>query len=139
MDNEIMLFFWGRIMQSQIHRFGKGFQDAVLVGAWTIFSSHDVYQEESLNSVFQAWIRLASETRVRPWRLTEKEFHTWQMRIEPWDMNNSETVLLLSLPFPWMLIRTWICRKPMEFCYTCIHLAANMKNQTAGRSHEHEK
>jgi hypothetical protein len=29
MDNEIMLSFRGRIMQSQIHGFGKGFGDAV--------------------------------------------------------------------------------------------------------------
>lgn len=46
MDNEIMLSFWGRIMQSPICRFGKGFQDAVAAG--NIVSSPDIYQEENL-------------------------------------------------------------------------------------------
>lgn len=59
-DNEIMLSFWGRIMQSQICRFGKDFQDAV--GAWNTFSSLDIYQEENSTSLFKVWIKLASET-----------------------------------------------------------------------------
>lgn len=122
-----MLSFWGRIMQSPICRFGKGFQDAVAAG--NIVSSPDIYQEENLNSLFKVWIRLASETSIRPWTLRENEFQTWQMRIEPRGMENSETVLLLLFPFPWILMRIWICRKPMEFCYTCVLLAAYIKNQ----------
>lgn len=51
------------------------------------------------------------------------------MTNENWEMKNSETVLPLLFPFPWILFRIWILGKPMEFCYTCILLATYIKNQ----------
>ena len=128
MDNEIMLSFWGRIMQSQIRKFGKGYYD--VVGAWNILSSLDIYQEKNLNSLFNMWIRPASETSIQPWSLRKNEFQIWQMRIEPWEIKNSETVLFLPFPFPWVLIGIWICSKPTEFFCTCTFIPAYVKNQT---------
>lgn len=88
MDNEIMLSFWGRIMQShRVIDLAGVWGDAV--GVWNISSSLHVYQEENLSSWFKLWSRLAEITSSRRWSLTNTKWVP-HMTHENWIMRNEK-------------------------------------------------